>query len=657
MNKALTIRIRRHQHLDKDGNPIIVTCNNNVIGWSGGTIDASWYDATDYAQGLDEFQLVTRQDITTEKKREATASLSVTFTSAIAELIKSWLLATDCDYVNYFDCEITDNICGIIYNNYELKADNLEYCSDFVCSFTLSLRESDTQQKTLRKLSIHDNWQKWFTEDGGKNHPTFQVVIQKDITSMGMQGGSLLAQMAMIDAIPGVTGYIAEYLTDESYEEKIKRVLGFGYYAPAPRIYDILLNACQRSGITMDTPFNPGKALYNDCLLTVPNGTYHTDFDYSPAWRPSPSQKFIESNAYTWPVNEFLDELCRLYNMKWDVINGVLKVEFNQDLITVTPAMTVGNDYDSICYEYSLNKKPAYGRYEYGVDGGDFVSGQVQTQYNDNVDYDPQTDNPMLEGDKTKQLKFAPTGFYCDSFGEEYLNTSLRSMKVAASGIVVVLAVTVVALFGGIVSALAATILAGYVVSVMIKIQTIANQFKSSFGCGTNFSGIIRVSSPGIINLPRVIRYDPSTPLNNAKVVKQQASTIPINTRYNTESVSYANNFSGTYTYQTVTNVYNYPLFFDSFYKGNLYDTYHEKTDSPIFVNFSNKVVTAVVPMCCEYLNKVGLENGTESIVGKIVEIPDGSIAGTGYKYILVTEVTVDYQTMSITIKGQQIYR
>ena len=654
-NRALQIKIRRHRHLNKDGIPIIPTCNNNIISWQNGSIDSSWYDATDYVDGLDELQVIIRQDVTTEKKRESATTLSVTFTGKIADLIKSHLMTTDCDYVNYFDCEITDNICGITYSQYELKADNLEFCYDFVCQFTLSLREAEPKTRTLSKISIHDNWQNWFSEDGVKSHPTFQVLIQKDSTSAGLEGGFLLLQMAIIDAVPGVTGYLIEYLTDENYYEKIKRVIGFGYYAPAPRVYDILLNACLRSGLTMDTPFNPGKELYNDCLLTVESGAYHKDFDYDPAYRPSPSTKFIKSNFYTWPVNEFLDELCRLYNMKWDVVGGVLKVQFVKDIIAETEVFEVGDDYESICYEFNLTKKPAYGRYEYSADASDFVSGQVHVQYNDIVDYDAVTDNPMLEGDKTKQSKFASTGFYCDSFGEEsYVDDIVRSMKIAATGITFIFAVVVASLAAGILSALAAIALAAALARILQKIQSIGNKIKDKFACSTSFNGIVRIGGSGVVSAPRILRYDPATPLINAKVVNIQASTIQINPRYNTGLVTYPNNFDNTYTYQTINKVYNYPLFFDSFYKNNLYDKYHEKVDSPIFVNFSNRSVTAVIPMCCEYLTYMGVNDETDSIVGKIVKVPDNI---NNYKYILVSEVTIDYSTRSITIKGQQIYR
>jgi hypothetical protein len=50
--------------------------------------------------------------------------------------------------------------------------------------------------------------------------------------------------------------------------------------------------------------------------------------------------------------------------------------------------------------------------------------------------------------------------------------------------------------------------------------------------------------------------------MNNAKAVETYTSSIAINPRYNIENIDYASQFNGGGTYQDVSRVWNYPLYF-----------------------------------------------------------------------------------------------
>ena len=640
---SLKVEIRRHQFLNKEQQNVILSCSGqNVAEWVAGSVDGTWYDVTSDAEGLENFTLIVRQDGASEKSSESAASLQITFTGGASELINEWLFETPCSYINFFDVRVTDLICGEVYSGYELKPDNLETCDGDGCYFTLSLREGEDKYRELKKLSIHDNWQKWFSEDGNKSHPTFQVVIQQEPVATGMKGALLLFAIA----VP-VVGQIVKQVAD--LNETFKKMLGFGRYHAAPKVYDILLNACMKIGLTLNTPFDPSRELHNDCLFIPYGGAYHTNFKDKPEYRESPSTKHIWNNRYIWQVTDFLDELCKLYCMKWDIINGVLVVNFLEDIIQQDESYTI-SDAQSICYEFDLTKKPAYGRYEYSIDGGDSASNQVQILYNDIVDYDGVAQNPMLEGSVTKQVRFASTGFYCDSFGINYVNEAMDLMKMGALAVLGSLLIAAASLIAGIdnwIAAAALTLAVGLTATLII---TEGNKIRNRYGCDTPFAGIIRIWGSGAVSVPRIIRWDPSTPMNNAKAVETLVPTIQVNPRYNIDSVPYASQFSGTGIYQDITRVWNYPLFFDSWYKNNLYETYHETVDNPLIVNMGFQLVTAEIPLCCDTIGAIGTSQEGDTIVGKIVKIKEGY-------FMYVTEATLSYEARMITLKGKIIRR
>lgn len=642
---SLKIKIRRHQFLNKEGQNVVLNCTGeNVAEWVLGDVDGTWYDVTEDVDDLDGLEIIVRQEQANEKSAESGATLQINMTGAAACLIDDWLFDTPCSYINYFDVEIEDTVCGITYRGYELKPDNLEYCDGEGKAYRMSLREGEDKYRELRKLSIHDNWQKWFSEDGPKNHPTFQVVIQNDPTAIGMKAAPLL----FLISIPAV-GQLIDFVGN--VREKFKKILGFGRYHAAPKVYDILLNACMKVGLNLNTPFDPGKELHNDCLFIPYSGIYHTNFKDDPEYRESPSTKHIWNNRYIWQVTEFLDELCRLYCMKWDIVDGTLKVEFLKDILTAAESFTVV-DADTVCYEFDLTKKPSYGRYEYAIDGSDSASNQVQILYNDIVDYDGIAQNPMLEGSVSKQVRFASTGFYGDGFGENYIAEVVQVMKMGALAILGSLLVASASLLISVIPTnifVAIGIAAGVGFTVALIIAY-ANNVRGEYGIDTQFAGIIRIWGGGEVTAPRIIRWNTATPLNNAKAVVTQTSTIAINTRYNTQSIPYQVQYSGTGTYITISRVWNYPLYFDSFYFGNLYDNYHETVDNPMIVNIGHQQITAEIPMCCDNIAAVGTYQESGTIVGRIVKVKEGV-------FMYVTEATISYEKRSITLKGKIVRR
>lgn len=256
----------------------------------------------------------------------------------------------------------------------------------------------------------------------------------------------------------------------------------------------------------------------------------------------------------------------------------------------------------------------------------------------------------MLEGSTQKRLSFASTGIYGDSFGKEDVKEIFNGARGIAYIMLASLVITAASLIAGTVTATGAIIISAAIVAFFITVEIQLTSYKDEFGIGGYYRGIVRIQGSGALSVPRVLRWDPSTPLDCARVVSQDSSTVLPNTYYNPTSVSYADQAWGTSVYRVVDKVYNYPLFFDANYKGNLYDTLHEVTDNPLIVNIGNKVVTSVLPLCCDTIDLIGLGVDSKRIVGRIVKIKDN-------EYIFVTECEVNYSDMSITLKGKYLYK
>lgn len=635
----LKIKIRRGQLKDKQGNNVLVECSGaNKASYVAGSVDGTWYDVTDDVGGLDDLKFIITTDSQSKKLSEKAASIDIDLIGNAAQLVNEWLFSTPCSYLNYFEAEITDTQCNYTYVNFQIKPDNFVYCDSDGCSYRLPLREEDNTGANLKKYSIHDNWQRWFSEDGSKDHPTFEVVI---FNTVPLLQSAVIGMWIFITSLPGV-GQIIDAIGD--VHDAIKENLGFGQFAPAPKIKTIIDNITQRLNISTDTIFDAGEFAENDCLLIPYGGSYYKNMNGC-----SPSTKYIWNNRYIWQFSDFLDAICELYNCYWEVSNGTLTIKPFQEKLEEEP-IDLSTDIFSNCYSFSVTKKAAFGRYEYQVDPTDAASGQAQYPYNDIVDFDGDGLNPMLEGSTQKRLSFASTGIYGDSFGKEDVKEIFNGARGIAYIMLASLVITAASLIAGTVTATGAIIISAAIVAFFITVEIQLTSYKDEFGIGGYYRGIVRIQGSGALSVPRVLRWDPSTPLDCARVVSQDSSTVLPNTYYNPTSVSYADQAWGTSVYRVVDKVYNYPLFFDANYKGNLYDTLHEVTDNPLIVNIGNKVVTSVLPLCCDTIDLIGLGVDSKRIVGRIVKIKDN-------EYIFVTECEVNYSDMSITLKGKYLYK
>ena len=91
-----------------------------------------------------------------KKQREKGTTTQITIGFSAYQMILDYLFATECSFLNYFDARITDTDLNYTFKLYEIKPDNIEFCSDSGCQMTLPLREIDDYKSILEKLSINE---------------------------------------------------------------------------------------------------------------------------------------------------------------------------------------------------------------------------------------------------------------------------------------------------------------------------------------------------------------------------------------------------------------------------------------------------------------------------------------------------------------------
>lgn len=680
----MRVVIKRYQHKDKTGANIVVNCVGNIATYIPGSVPATLHDITGDVDNLEELEL-TMEEGENGKLKEKTGTNNIVIIGESAELVKNWLFGTPCSILNYWTAEIVDDSCNPPYTfkEFEIKPENIESCDPELCIIEVPLREIDDKKRTLEAIPVTDDWQGWFNGFNGqtkRDFPTHEFVIHNSPMQHGMNVGWWLfvKTFATVPGTPIGIGGIVSMIID--VDEAVNKGLGFGYFHPVVPIRDILQNAMSKIGKTLDTPFDIGRELADDHYCYVRGGEYYRRGDAS---CDAPDTKFIWNNRNLQNIKDFLNDVCKLYNMRWAIIDNVLKIEFLKDVLTQTPvAIIPDEDINKHCKTLSAKKRPGYGDYHYSLDGGDQKSNTIGVMYDDIVDYDGVADNALYEGKVDKKVNFAPTSFWGDGFGEDMLTETTYYGKLVAIvlnammwvGLVIAVVPMIVGAntpvpIAGVSAGLGGGAVTGMTVPAGIPAGTIAiavaaitalfalnvagifvevSNIRDRFAYDSCHEGAIHLFGTGQMNMPRVIRLQGGRPLVNPRPVKTASSSIVIAPRYDVPigSTSPWNlQFNGGYG--SKANAFNYPLVFDAKYLGNLYDNYHEFTDNAMFVHQTNEDAKIEIPLCCEYLVMTGINSDLNNLIGKVISFK-------GLK-LLVKKVIVKYKDTIIEIEGKII--
>lgn len=646
----------------------MVQCNP-VTGYSEyvpGTVDNTWVDFTNFIEGAESLSLTwdkvnsgnsgstqTNQDGSNYDKG---VSSDLMFFDAAYSFIYDWLLTSECQILNAIEVKIIDLIAGGTYRIFEIKNDNIDYAPvDEPCQFHIKLREQDGSWHCIHKTFIWDNHQHWFEESTVKPHPCFLTCIEprpRLVQSVRM------ALVLFFHSNPFIN--LIDFITKHPIEEDTRRILNVTRFVDAPLVRTYIRNVADKCGLIMDTIFDEGNEWENVCLYYPQAGFMHENDEDTVI---SPDLFWHYENRWLITAAELMDKLKPVFAAEWYVTPGnTIVFKHTKDLITVAAIydFTLPGSvpiYD-LRYTFNGDKKPAYGRYEYQTDGSDLASQEIANLYNDIIDYDGPANNPMLEGDKTKNFEFAPTGFIRDGRAKDYITLLLKDGRLAAHILVIMLAVIAgvllatsaaytIAAPGAIASAVALlALMVSWAGTVTIKY----NKLKDIFVNGPVYTGAIRITSEQVLT-PRLILWDGQY-MERAKAVATIALPEP-NLYYNPDSIKY-NVRNDIYQDNSTGAVYNYPMYFDGDFEGNLFDKYHDTIDNPLKSKESHQDVKFNIDLCEDMLILFGVFENQYIVIGKVVKL---EVRDNYDVYVRIGNIAVDYEQNKINIKGRVLRR
>lgn len=659
MNNRLIISFRQKQlYLDNDiTQPIVVQCNmDGTASYVPGTVpEPDWIDMTEFVGGLEQFKVSWSavNDDATESGTSGQSdlgsnyqkglSVDLTMFSTAFQFIFDWLMTNPCQMLNSIEVLIHDSDCDKDYRIFEIKLDNVKYApTDEPCIVSMPLREADDTIHVFQKTIIEDNWQGWFNQDGTstKDHPTFQIIVEK-------KPKFFLAVYVVLIYLAGMLSVGILIALNEG-KRWISKCLGFTYFCPSPLIRTYIENVCGKYGYTFDTIFddlvgNP----YRDVCFFWPASTALKNFeggDYT-----SPSTKFVWDNRSVLSVTKLLDQLKKVFNAEWYITPNKKLVFKPKSFFDNQPPIydftLPGNDkLYHLFYTFNGKKKPAYGDYQYLIDPQDTCSNENKWRYNDIVDYDGPANNPMLEGHIDKTFDFAATSFHNDGSSEDFLEEGIKLGRLIAIG---ALLVGFAQIF------LAANFLTDAIVVALLTLgYLVTNNYVNDYFNNVHLNGMVRVSNSEL-NIPRLLLWDRATPLDEAKVVKPGFPAI--NPIYNIDAVTYwaehptYDNAGGVFEPGgSVTVVYNYPMYVDSWYTGNLYDRFQDY-DNPLQNPVINQDWEGDIDLCCDWLDRLGVWENDFVKIGAVVILEN-----RGARMIKgrIANIDIDYEKGIITLKG-----
>lgn len=638
------------------GNNVVVKCNmDGVAEYVPGNVENNnWINMTRYSEGLDKLSLDWSEtggasDSTTNaagSNYDKGISADVIFRDKAFQYIFNLLLDNPCGILNAVEVRIEDLLCGKAYRVFEIKADNLSYKPfDEPCELSVKIREQDLVWHCVHKTMIWDNWQHWFEDNSSKEHPCFLTGIEPR--------PRLLNSVRMGLLLFGISFPVVPSFVLGSTDDDARRILQINNFIPAPLVRDYIKNVCDKCGIAMDTIFDddPGNDYRNLCVYYPIAGDKYWHKDDGDGVATGALWFFFE-NRWNEALSDFLDDLKKVFKAEWYVTPNSTLVFKNKgyfkSLAAIYDFSLPGNmEIYELEYTFDGNKKAAYGNYKYEVDGVDLAAQEISPLYNDVVDYDGLANNPMLEGSVITSLDFSPTGFIRDGRCDDYIRTLINDGETIGYVLVGLLTLVTLALLPGIFTTASGIILGASVLLFTINIASHANKWRDKFGGWNNeYTGAVRMTSEQV-TMPRLLMWDGESK-NRAKVVRQG---VPVpNPVYNPLNKTYDSRNS-------INNekvIFNYPMYFDSWYKDNLYDRFHEKEDNPLqsletFQSFKFKI-----DLCCEANDIFGLWEGQFARIGYVIKIEQRAKYSV---YGKIKKIEVDYDNEEIVLRGQVMKR
>jgi len=640
---VLKIYIRHLQYYDDDGQPFVYGgANPSSLSVIYNTVPIStWQDVTNDVEGLKDLGINWKEQDSEFGHIQTGISASLEFYGEAYKFVKAWLNDHVAAPLNAIDVRIEDVNCAY-FEGFCIKADGMKWCNDTVCNIEVTLKQQEPLYDCIRRTAIADNWQGWFQKDTTKKHPRIAycdefrpsgiltaifVILSMISNILYLMSIILLPICSVLKTLGSINifgfrpfkklkniqcgvGAVTDILSDLT-----EVISGCNRAMPSPLVRDYIKNVCDKCGVQVNALsiplfFDPASDYYNLTYLSadVKRGV------------------LIKKNVYWTPENEpiktldmLLDDLKAVFNAKWRIINGVLNFKYKEDFIideTIFYFPEVDEDQllSNICYEWNGEKKPAYVRGIYSKDAIDTIANTAGMVMNDIVDYN-NPNNPMLEGQRSIISQFGMQRYMWDGIEVNYLSEALAPTR---------------------------AILVGLNALALIGLNQIIQKAKS-------FRGYLIMKSDQT-SVPKLIIWDGvDTRIAKAVYKYEYKSLLPVpNTFYNTDTydIVHEEDYDDYYNYRG--RLYNYPMFFDAKFKGNLYERFWQSEDPRLQAPL-NKTWEVEILNCCDNVKRLGLSSNAENIkIGAKVKLFATGFYSTG----TLTEIEIKYGR-SIKLKGK----
>lgn len=166
-------------------------------------------------------------------------------------------------------------------------------------------------------------------------------------------------------------------------------IIPCGRFHPSPYLRDYVENACSKCGLTFQSSIlnNPSSPYYNavGVWAQIKKGRKKDSTDYSVQNDNNPVET-LETflNTYLKP----------LFNADYKISNNVLVFErkdffLNTQTWVDTELLLANGDLinSEICYNWTDKERYAFGRFEYTLDGQDYIGNEAKNRYNDIVEW------------------------------------------------------------------------------------------------------------------------------------------------------------------------------------------------------------------------------------------------------------------------------
>lgn len=455
---------------------------------------------------------------------------------------------------------------------------------------------------------------------------------------------------------------------------------GCGREHPSPLIKDYITNVCDICGVQVDettapifyqtittTETSTGPETYENpyvraCYFNAPVRRGLRRFrraSITAGFQDPNNEYYIPDNQPLKALDQFLDEICPAFNQSWRIENNKLYIQRKDFYISNSYVydFTTGSPdrkkiVNGICFTPNGNKYPAYVVGIYAPDASDTCGNEAGNvngagQMQGILSFGDVDNNPNFDGFLDKTTKFGATKFRFDGASGDYIYDAFQVIMNGGAFSATGIPGTTFTILSEVASRL--SIYADY--ALLLSGDT-AVQPKILIWDGATYENARAVKGvaawPGVssYNIPGInpvfnaaaepwnVRHYPQT-----DVIGRQL-TLPASPN----GVYQVTDIFGNVIAQNAALLINFPMYFEPFYKGTLWDKFHW-IDDPRKNPKMNMSFSVKIKLCCDDIKKLGVMNNSGNIaLGQKIKLPFGFYTeGVLKEIVLSFEVTGTY--------------